>query len=119
MELINTIVKFISDVGASAMLPFVIAVLGLYFRIGVKKAVRNGLMVGIGFLGINTALGILTGAMGNISGYYQNLGSGFTVIDGGWPALGAAGWSTPFAMLVIPLGFILNFILVRFGLQKH
>ena len=75
MELINTIVKFISDVGASAMLPFVIAVLGLYFRIGVKKAVRNGLMVGIGFLGINTALGILTGAMGNISGYYQNLGS--------------------------------------------
>ena len=33
MELINTIVKFISDVGASAMLPFVIAVLGLYFRI--------------------------------------------------------------------------------------
>lgn len=118
MELINTVVKFISDVGASAMLPFVIAVLGLYFRIGVKKAIRNGLMVGIGFLGINTALGILTSAMGNISGYYQSLGSGFTVIDGGWPALGAAGWSTPFAMLVIPLGFILNFILVRFRFTK-
>ncbi|MDD3184479.1 MAG: PTS galactitol transporter subunit IIC [Anaerostipes sp.] len=118
MEILSGVVKFISDVGASAILPIIIALLGLYFRIGVKKAVRNGLMVGIGFLGISTALGILTNAMGNISGYYQNLGGGFTVIDGGWPALGAAGWSTPFAILVIPLGFILNFILVRLKFTK-
>ncbi len=118
MQIINTVVNFITNVGASALLPFIIMLLGLYFRMGIKKALRNGLMVGIGFLGISTILSLLTGAMSSISEYYSSLGSGFSVVDIGWAGIGAAAWSTPFAILVIPIGFILNFFLVKARFTK-
>lgn len=118
MQVIKTIVNFITNTGAYAMLPLVITLLGLYVRMGFKKAFRNGLMVGIGFLGISTVLNLLMSAVGNISKYYSALGKGFTVVDIGWSGIGAAAWSTPFAILVIPLGFILNFFLVRARFTK-
>lgn len=118
MQIVNSIMAFIRDMGASIMLPFLITLLGLYFGMNVLKAFRNGLMIGIGFIGINTILSVLIGAVSPITEYYSNLGTGFTITDIGWQGMSAAAWASPFALIVVPLGFILNFILIRLKFTK-
>lgn len=118
MQVINTIISFIRDMGAAVMLPFLITLLGLFFGMKFFQALRNGLMIGIGFLGIYTVLGMLIGAVSPITQYYSNLGTGFTITDIGWQGMSAAAWASPFALLVVPLGFILNFVLIRLKFTK-
>lgn len=50
--------------------------------------------------------------------YYKDLGSGYDTLEIGFAALGAASWTTPFAVLVIPAIIIANLILVRLKVTK-
>ncbi|PXZ05523.1 PTS transporter subunit IIC [Gilliamella apicola] len=49
----------ISELGAVVLLPIVIALLGLFFRMKIGPAIKSGLMVGIGFQGLVLALNLL------------------------------------------------------------
>ena len=53
MGIIGDAINYIIDMGASAMLPLVIAVLSIIVGVKVGKAIRAGLMVGVGFVGLD------------------------------------------------------------------
>lgn len=84
----------------------------------IGAAIKSGITVGIGFIGLGTVVGLLNTSLHPAIEYYSKVGSGFTVADIGWPAVGAAAWVAPFAAMVIPIGIILNLILVRLKLTK-
>ena len=52
--------------------------------------------------------------------YYAQYGdgAGFTIVDIGWEGLSAVAWSTSFAILIVPLGMILNYILIKVRFTK-
>ncbi|KOS03288.1 PTS galactitol transporter subunit IIC, partial [Paenibacillus polymyxa] len=121
--------------GATAILPIIITVLGLVFRMKVGNAIKSGLLVGVGFLGLTLVVGLLNSSLKPAVDYYAKIGSGFTIADIGWPAVGAAScgftiadigwpavgaasWVPPFAALAIPLGLIINLVLVRLRWTK-
>ncbi|MFH4280664.1 PTS transporter subunit IIC, partial [Acinetobacter baumannii] len=79
-------------------------------------AIKSGITVGIGFIGLGLVVNLLSTSLQPAIAYYSKLGSGFTVADIGWPAVGAAAWVAPFAALVVPVGIILNLLLVRLKL---
>ncbi|MGE5589358.1 MAG: PTS transporter subunit IIC [Bacillota bacterium] len=54
-------VQYILGLGPSVMLPLVLLVVGLIFGLSFGKAFRGGLYVGVAFVGINLALGLLMG----------------------------------------------------------
>ncbi|WP_373818233.1 PTS transporter subunit IIC [Glaesserella sp.] len=118
MDTITQIIQTIFNLGASAILPIVIALLGIFFRMKVGEAIRSGLMVGVGFIGLTLVVQLLSKSLEPAVTHYADLGSGYTIIDVGWPAVGAASWVAPFAALSIPLGFALNLLLIRFKLTK-
>ncbi|MHA3940735.1 PTS transporter subunit IIC, partial [Salmonella enterica subsp. enterica serovar Infantis] len=118
MEMLKSIMFTITSMGATAILPLVIFLLGLVFRMKVGAAIKSGITVGIGFIGLGLVVGLLNTALQPAITYYSKIGSGFTVADIGWPAVGAAAWVAPFAAMVIPIGIILNLILVRLKLTK-
>ncbi len=74
--------------------------------------------IGAGFTGINLVIGVLCDALSPAVQHYANLGAGFTVTDIGWEGIGAIAWSTPFAIAIVPLGMILNYILIRTKFTK-
>ncbi|MBS4210475.1 PTS transporter subunit IIC [Bacillus sp. FJAT-50079] len=113
MDAIFNIVKSITDLGATAILPIIIAILGLVFRMKIGNAIKSGLLVGVGFLGLTLVVGLLNSSLEPAIEYYAKIGSGFTIADVGWPAVGAASWVAPFAALAIPLGLLINLALVR------
>ncbi|MFS8162392.1 PTS transporter subunit IIC [Lacticaseibacillus rhamnosus] len=113
MDTLLNIVKTITSMGASAMLPIVITILGLVFRMKLGDAIKSGLTVGVGFVGLTLVVNLLNDSLKPAVNYYAKIGSGFTVSDIGWPAVGAASWVAPFAALMIPLGLLVNIGLVR------
>lgn len=106
------------NLGASALLPVVIAVLGLFFGMAVPHAIKSGLLVGIGFQGLVISVNLLISSVQPVMDYYKSMGSGYDALEIGFAALGAASWTVPFAVLVIPTIIIINLILVRTKMTK-
>ena len=118
MTVLYNAVRYILNINAVVLLPFMIFGLGLIFRMKAGQALKAGLMVGIGFQGLKLVVSFMTTTLAPVVAYYQGAGEGFTIVDVGWQTLAAAAWATPFAALVVPLGFILNIILLKVKFTK-
>lgn len=64
------------NLGAAVMLPVVIAILGIFFRMKVGQAIKSGLLVGIGFQGLCLAVNLLTSTIQPVMDYYEQMGYG-------------------------------------------
>lgn len=108
MAIINTIL----DLGASVIMPIVILILGLVFRMKVKNAIRAGLTVGIGFTGINLAIGLVSDNLGGlVKAMQENWGLALDITDVGWPAAsGIAFGSGTFVFVSIITYLIVNVV---------
>lgn len=118
METFSQIVQSILNVGAVALLPLMILFIGLIFKVNFLKALKSGLMVGIGFQGLQLVVGFLVATLNPIIKHYASTGSGFSIVDVGWETLSAAAWATQFTAIIVPLGLIINFLLIRFKVIK-
>ncbi len=118
MEILLKFFQGFVNMGASVLLPFVIAILGIFFGMKIGRAVKAGLLVGIGFQGLVLAVNLLITSVTPAMEYYEKLGSGYDTLEIGFAALGAASWTTPFAVLVIPAIILVNLLLVRLKVTK-
>ena len=59
MQILYNIFNTILDAGAVVMLPIIITIIGLIFRVKLSKAFRSGLTIGIGFAGINLVINMM------------------------------------------------------------
>ena len=59
MEVILNFFQFINDLGASVMMPIIITILGLILGAPFGRALRAGLTVGVGFVGLNLVIGLI------------------------------------------------------------
>lgn len=111
-------VQTLLNMGAVAILPVMILIIGLIFRMKFGDAVKAGLLVGIGFEGLTLVINLLFTTIEPAVKYYQMMGSGYTVTDMGWASVGAASWSVPFAPFVVPVIFLINVIMIRLKLTR-
>lgn len=118
MDTLLSITQTIINMGATALLPFIILILGVIFGMKIGPALKAGLFVGIGFSGLNLVVGLLTETIQPISDYYSEMGEGFTTLDLGFAASGAASWTVPFAPIAVPLIIVANFILILIFKRK-
>ncbi|MCI8292623.1 MAG: PTS galactitol transporter subunit IIC [Hespellia sp.] len=81
------IVLTILGMGATVIMPFVFTILGIVFGMKMKEAIRSGITVGIGFTGINLALGLISNNLGEIvPALSERWHLSLTITDVGWPA---------------------------------
>lgn len=107
------VVKYILNLGPTVMLPLTITIIGMIFGQGFKKAFRSGITIGIGFVGINLVVGLLTT---NLGGAAQQMvaryGLHLSIIDVGWPAAAAISWASPIAAIMIPIAMLVNLVML-------
>ncbi|WP_196593138.1 PTS galactitol transporter subunit IIC [Pectinatus sottacetonis] len=102
-------VKFILGLGPTVMLPIVITIIGMAFGQGFKKAFRSGVTIGVGFVGINLVIGLLTSNLGDATHQMvTRYGLALNIIDVGWPAAAAMTWASPVAAFMIPICMVVN-----------
>lgn len=119
--MLDTLLAFFQEfinLGAAVMLPVVIAILGIFFGMKIGQAIKSGLLVGIGFQGLCLAVNLLTTTIQPVMDYYEQMDSGYDVLEIGFAALGGAAWTVPFAVFAIPAIVIVNLILVRTKITK-
>lgn len=107
------VVQYILNLGPTVMLPLTITIIGIIFGQGFKKAFRSGITIGIGFVGINLVVGLLTT---NLGGAAQQMvtryGLQLSIIDVGWPAAAAISWASPIAAIMIPIAMLVNLVML-------
>lgn len=106
-------VQYILRFGPTVMLPLVLFILALFFKIKPAKALRSSLTVGIGFVGIYAIFDILTNNVGPAAqAMVEQTGINLPVVDLGWSPLSAITWGSPIAPFVIPLTMLINVIMI-------
>jgi len=114
MSQLMSIVQSILDLGPTVMLPIIIIVFGLILGMKFGKSLRAGVMIGIGFAGLNLVIDFLVDTLEPVIESFTVSEGGYTIADMGWATLASASWSQPFAPLVVPLIFLLNLLLLKF-----
>lgn len=111
-------IQYILNLGAAVMLPIMIILIGLIFRMKFGAALKSGLMVGIGFQGLLLTISLLGICIAPVITHYQAMGSGFATVDIGFAAVGAASWTVPFAPIAVLAIIGINLLLLQFNLVK-
>ena len=105
--------SYIISLGASVMMPILFTIIGVCIGMKFGKALKSGLYVGVGFVGLGIVTALLTNNFGSplleISELYDlQLG----VFDMGWPAAAAVAYNTAVGALIIPICLGVNFLLL-------
>ena len=107
------IINYLVDLGAQVMMPIIFTLFGLIVGLKLGKAIKSGLMIGIGFIGLNIVITLLTDNLGPAAEQMvKNAGLHLTVIDVGWPAASAIAFGSAVGVLVIPVGILVNILML-------
>ncbi|MFP4371193.1 MAG: PTS galactitol transporter subunit IIC [Halanaerobium sp.] len=120
MQQVMNVVNFILDMGPSVMMPIILFIMAMIFRIKISKAIRSSLTVGMGFIGINLVLGLMVETLSPATeSMVENLGLQLNVMDAGWPAASAIAFgTTSLVPWIFGLGILLNIVLVLLNWTK-
>ena len=95
------------------MIPIIFLIFGLCLKVPFAKALRGGLMVGIGFIGLNATVTILTSVMNPaVKEIIRVMHINLSVIDVGWPSASAIAYGSVVGVTMIPLGIAINVIML-------
>lgn len=119
MDSLTNVVQSILNMGSSVVLPIIMFIVGIVFRVPLKKAIISGLTVGIGMIGINLVINLLTTSVGPAAqAMVERFGLNLTIIDAGWPTVAAGTWAQPIAAVMIPIILIVNLIMLAMNWTK-
>ena len=115
-----SVIQYIVDLGPSLMMPIIIFVMAMFFRIPVGRAIRASLTIGIGFIAINLVIGLLVDTLSPATeAMVNNLGVNLDVLDVGWPSAATISFATTAVVpWVFALGIPLNVGLITIGYTK-
>jgi PTS system galactitol-specific IIC component len=107
------IFSYIISLGASVMMPIIFTIIGLCIGMKFGKALRSGLYVGVGFVGLGIVTALLTTNFSDpltlISQIYHLQ---LNVFDMGWPAAASVAYNTAVGALIIPICLGVNFLML-------
>ncbi|MCM3411722.1 PTS galactitol transporter subunit IIC [Metabacillus litoralis] len=99
--------------GPTVILPVAIFLIGIAFGQKVGKAFRSGITIGVAFVGIFLVVDLLVSNLGPAAnGMVERFGIELNVIDVGWPGAASMSWASPIAAFIIPLGLLVNVIML-------
>lgn len=119
MDLILGLVQYFVDLGAAVMLPIVIFVVALCLGQSVGKAIKSGISIGIGFVGIGLVIGLMLNNLAPAAqAMSQNFGISMNLIDIGWPGSAPMTWASRIALVAIPVAIIVNLVMLALKLTR-
>jgi len=119
MDAIKAVFDFITGFGPSVMMPIIITILGLALGAKFGKALRAGITVGIGFIGINLVIGLLFRNFGPAAeAMVKNWGVTLTAIDVGWSVGAAIAFGTRIGSVIFIVGLVVNLVMLALKWTK-
>ncbi|QTL99933.1 PTS galactitol transporter subunit IIC [Iocasia frigidifontis] len=113
-------INFILNMGPSVMMPIILFIMAMIFRIKLSKAIRSSLTVGMGFIAINLVVGLMVETLSPATkAMVNNIGIQLDVMGVGWPASSAIAFgTTSLVPWIFGLGILLNVLLAALNWTK-
>lgn len=105
--------SYIIGLGAAVMMPIIFTVLGVCIGIRFGKALKSGLLVGVGFVGLSVVTALLTGSLGEpLKRVTEIYGLSLGIFDMGWPAAASVAYNTSVGAFIIPVCLAVNIVML-------
>ncbi len=118
MDFLTTAVAWFLGLGSTVIVPIILIVLGLIFRVGWQKAVRGGVTTGVGLAGLFLIVDLIVAALQPATqALADRMGVSLALVDVNWADAGIA-WGWPGVAAVILGILVVNILLVILKLQK-
>ena len=109
----EAVFSYIISLGAAVMMPIIFTILGVCIGIKLSKALKSGLLVGVGFVGLSVVTGLLTSSLGPALGNVVEIyGLQLKVFDMGWPAAASVAYNTSVGAFIIPVCLVVNILML-------
>ncbi len=109
----ESVFSYIIGLGAAVMMPIIFTVLGLCIGIKLSDALKAGLKVGVGFVGLSIVTALLTSALGPaLNKVVEIYDLQLKVFDMGWPAAAAVAYNTAVGAFIIPVCLGVNLLML-------
>lgn len=119
MERLLAGVQYVLDLGPTVILPLAIFLIAVAFRVKLAEAFAAAITIGIGFVGINLVISVLTGNIGPAAqAMVKRFDLHLTIIDTGWPSAAAASFASPVAAILLPILLGVNVLLLMVKATK-
>lgn len=111
--MMEAVFSYIIGLGAAVMMPVIFTVLGLCIGIKFGDALKAGLKVGVGFVGLSIVTALLTSALGPaLNSVVEIYDLQLKVFDMGWPAAAAVAYNTAVGAFIIPVCLGVNILML-------
>lgn len=105
--------SYIIGLGAAVMMPIIFTVLGVCIGIRLGDALKAGLKVGVGFIGLSIVTALLTSALGPaLNKVVEIYDLQLRVFDMGWPAAASVAYNTAVGAFIIPVCLGVNILML-------
>ena len=94
-------------------MPIIFTILGVCIGIKLPKALKSGLLVGVGFVGLSVVTALLTSSLGPaLSKMVEIYGLELGIFDMGWPSAAAVAYNTSVGAFIIPVCLGVNLLML-------
>lgn len=115
----EAVFSYIIGLGAAVMMPIIFTLLGVCIGIKFSKALKSGLYVGVGFVGLSVITALLTDSMGPaLKAVTEIYDLKLQVFDMGWPAAASVAYNTLVGSFIIPVCLGVNLVLLLLGCTR-
>lgn len=105
--------SYIIGLGAAVMMPIIFTILGICIGIKLSKALKSGLLVGVGFVGLSVVTALLTSSLGEpLKKVTEIYGLSLGIFDMGWPAAASVAYNTSVGAFIIPVCLAVNILML-------
>lgn len=112
MDAIKAVFDYISGLGNYVMIPLMITLVGLIVRLKFSKALKAGMTVGIGLIGMDMILNLLWTYISPVANVFvEKANLDLDTVDIGWSAAAGLAFSTVIGSFIIPFILVVNAIL--------
>lgn len=119
MQFIQSFLVGFRSLDKTVMVPIVILVLSLCFRVKTSTAIKSALMFGAGLAGVTVISNLMTTSMADVgSGLIANTGLTNDYMDLGMSPMFAGVVSLPYFLWLYPIGIGLNMIMIKLKFTK-
>jgi len=110
---------YVIGLGAAVMMPLIFTVLGTLIGIKFSRALKSGLLVGVGFVGLGVVTALLTSNLGPaLKGMTELYHLNLPYFDLGWPAAAAVAYSCAVGAFIIPVCLGVNVVMLVTGTTR-
>ncbi|BAN93302.1 PTS system galactitol specific IIC component [Streptococcus dysgalactiae subsp. equisimilis 167] len=119
MNLFQSFIQAILDLGSAIFVPLIIFLLGLVAKMPIRKAFLSAITLGVAFTGMGLIIGFMSEAVSPASkAMALNTGISLPALDLGWTGAASITWSWAYAFIFFAIQIAINILMLVLNLTK-